>query len=197
MPKSSVSHMSSMTRGTLLLILALAVLVPSCKKKPPVVTPPPPAEERVETPPPPPPPVEVKEDPFPTETQPIVEPEPTIAELNMAIAQGRGVLKTVYFEFDQYELSDATRSILRQNADWLRASGNYRAVIQGHCDERGTIEYNLALGERRARAVKEYLSSLGLDNRLRIVSFGEERPYDSGHAESSWAKNRRAEFVLE
>jgi len=189
---------SHMPRSALVLIvtLALAFLAPACKK-PVESTPAPPVQEPATPPPPPSEPVEVVEPDFPTETQPIREPEVTIDDLNAAIARGAGVLQTIYFEFDQYELGDDTRSRLRQNADWLRANGRYNAVIQGHCDERGTIEYNLALGERRARAVQGYMTSLGLDNRLRIVSFGEERPSDNGHGEAAWAKNRRAEFILE
>lgn len=139
-------------------------------------------------------PVEVKDEGWKQERPDVAEvAEPTIAELN-----AKGVLKTVFFEFDKSDLSDETRALLRANADWMRAHGKYSVVIQGHCDERGTIEYNLALGQRRAAAVRDYLSSLGVETaRMRTVSYGEERPADYGHTEGAWAKNRRAEFVIE
>ncbi len=117
--------------------------------------------------------------------------EPTLEELNRQI-------KTVYFDFDKFDLSDQTRLTLRANAQVLNANAQFNIKIEGHCDERGTIEYNLALGERRANAVREYLASLGVnESRIRIVSYGEERPADGGHTESAWAKNRRAETVVE
>ena len=118
---------------------------------------------------------------------------PTIEALNAA-----GHLRTVYFDFDKHELSEPTRATLRQNADWLRTNPGNSIVIEGHCDERGSIEYNLALGERRANATREFLASLGAgDTNVRIVTFGEERPAIQGNSESAWAKNRRAEFTFE
>lgn len=177
-----------------MLIVALAFFAASCKKQEAETVPEPaepavePAEEAVEEAP-----VEVTEGW--KEEAPVVEeaPEPTVAELN-----AMGVLKTVYFEFDKSDLTDETRGLLRANADWLKANGKYSVVIQGHCDERGTIEYNLALGQRRAQTVRDYLASLGVaTSRARTVSYGEERPADYGHTEAAWAKNRRAEFVIE
>jgi peptidoglycan-associated lipoprotein len=88
--------------------------------------------------------------------------------------------------------------VLQQNGDWLLGNPQYNIRIEGHCDERGTIEYNLALGERRASAVRDYLVSLGVDAfRIRIVSYGEEDPADPGHDEAAWARNRRGVFVIE
>jgi peptidoglycan-associated lipoprotein len=117
----------------------------------------------------------------------------TAAELNAA-----GVLATVYFAFDSVDLSDDARATIQANADWLQANPRFGVVVEGHCDERGTIEYNIALGDRRARTVRDYLTSLGVDaGRVRVVSYGEERPQDAGHDESAWARNRRAEFVIE
>jgi peptidoglycan-associated lipoprotein len=108
---------------------------------------------------------------------------------------GTLVMDTVYFEFDQATLSEAAKETLVRNAEWLRSNANARVQVEGNADERGTNEYNLALGERRAAAVKAYLSSLGVDgSRLVIISYGEERPADSGHGEDSWAKNRRVDF---
>jgi peptidoglycan-associated lipoprotein len=112
-----------------------------------------------------------------------------------AVTAGMQILDTVYFEFDQATLSDLTKDTLARNADWLRNNPNVRAQVEGNADERGTPEYNLALGERRAESVKSYLSSLGIDgNRLVTISYGEERPVDPGHSEDAWAKNRRVDF---
>jgi peptidoglycan-associated lipoprotein len=105
------------------------------------------------------------------------------------------VLDTIYFEFDQATLSDLAKETLVRNAEWLRSNGQVRVQVEGNADERGTPEYNLALGERRAEAVRGYLSSLGIDgSRLVTISYGEERPADSGHSEDSWSRNRRVEF---
>jgi peptidoglycan-associated lipoprotein len=108
---------------------------------------------------------------------------------------GTLVMDTVYFEFDQATLSDTAKDTLVRNAEWLRSNGNARIQVEGNADERGTPEYNLALGERRAVAVKSYLTSLGVDgSRLVVLSYGEERPADTGHGEDAWAKNRRVDF---
>jgi peptidoglycan-associated lipoprotein len=109
----------------------------------------------------------------------------------------QGVLKAVYFDFDQADLrSDASQTITA-NAARIKSSGSLAVRIEGHCDERGTVEYNLALGDRRARAAKDQLVSLGIPaGRLRTISYGKERPADPGHSESAWAQNRRAEFIF-
>lgn len=108
---------------------------------------------------------------------------------------GSQILDTIYFEFDQATLSDLTKDTLVRNAEWLRTNPDTRIQVEGNADERGTPEYNLALGERRAEAVKSYLSSLGIDrSRLVTISYGEERPADSGQGEDAWAKNRRVDF---
>jgi peptidoglycan-associated lipoprotein len=109
---------------------------------------------------------------------------------------GTQVMDTIYFEFDQATLSDLAKDTLVRNAEWLRSNPNARVQVEGNADERGTPEYNLALGERRAAAVKSYLASLGIDgNRLPTISYGEERPADSGHGEDAWTKNRRVDFT--
>ena len=108
---------------------------------------------------------------------------------------GTLVMDTVYFEFDQATLSDTAKDTLVRNAEWLRSNANARVQVEGNADERGSNEYNLALGEHRAAAVRSYLTSLGIDGgRLVIISYGEERPADSGHGEDSWVKNRRVDF---
>jgi peptidoglycan-associated lipoprotein len=125
------------------------------------------------------------------------EPEqPTAVDTDDEV--GADALGTVYFAFDSSELSPQAISTLRGNADWLKGHSTIDVVVEGHCDERGTIEYNIALGERRASAVRDYMASLGVPrDRVRIVSYGEERPAEPGHGESAWSKNRRAEFVAE
>lgn len=107
------------------------------------------------------------------------------------------VLETVYFDYDKYELRQDARESLSRNAEWLKSNSDIQLQIGGHSDERGTDEYNLALGDRRAASVKNYLVSLGVDeSRLLTVSFGEEMPADSGHGEKAWSLNRRAEFMI-
>ncbi|MFM8269494.1 MAG: peptidoglycan-associated lipoprotein Pal [Pseudomonadota bacterium] len=103
----------------------------------------------------------------------------------------------VYYGYDSFNLTDEARSSLKKNADWMKANSTARIQIEGHCDERGTVEYNMALGDRRANAAKAYLVRLGVAaNRIETISYGKERPADMGHSESAWAKNRRAVFVL-
>ena len=103
----------------------------------------------------------------------------------------------VFFEFDSASLSIEAQEILRAKAQWLRDNPSARVLIEGHCDERGTNEYNLALGDRRAYSAKAFLTDLGIDEtRLVIISYGEEQPIDRGSTEDAWAKNRRAHFVI-
>jgi peptidoglycan-associated lipoprotein len=106
-------------------------------------------------------------------------------------------LRPVFFELDSSDVNEAGRTTLQANAAVLKKYSTWVITIEGHCDERGTAEYNLALGERRAVAARQYLISLGLDaNRLRTVSYGSEFPFDPGHEESAWSRNRRAHFVI-
>ncbi len=106
-------------------------------------------------------------------------------------------LKDVFFEFDRYDLSADARAVLRANADWLKTNPAVRIEIEGHCDERGTNEYNLALGAKRAQAAREYLATLGVaSERLSTTSFGEEIPLCKEASESCWKQNRRARFVI-
>ena len=109
----------------------------------------------------------------------------------------KGPLKDVNFDFDRYDLRPDARGILKANADWLKANPAARVEIEGHADERGTNEYNLALGAKRADSVKRYLIDLAIaPNRLRTVSYGEELPLCKEQNEICWAKNRRARFVI-
>lgn len=157
----------------LLLLVVALFLAGGCGSKPPVEVEQPPI---VEEPPPPPPPPPVVE-----------EPPPPPVEI---------VLKTVYFDFDKANLRPEAKELLKVNAQVLKDNPDVAVSIEGHCDERGTVEYNLALGERRANAAKQYLVDMGVAaGRMRTISYGEERPADPGQNEAAWAKNRRAAFV--
>ena len=108
-----------------------------------------------------------------------------------------GVLQPIYFDYDLSEIERDQRIVLESNAAWLRDHPDARVMIEGHCDERGTSEYNMALGDRRAKATREFLVSLGVDwDRIETVSFGEELPAEFGDNEYAWSRNRRAEFSL-
>jgi peptidoglycan-associated lipoprotein len=106
-------------------------------------------------------------------------------------------LRDVYFEFDQFEIRAGDKPILDENAKWLKSNQSALLLIEGHCDERGTNEYNLALGERRAKATRDYLVSAGIDaGRITVISYGEERPTCTEKDDACWAKNRRAHFLV-
>jgi peptidoglycan-associated lipoprotein len=106
-------------------------------------------------------------------------------------------MRDVFFEYDKYELSPEAVDILYANANFLRQYANLEIMVEGHCDERGTAEYNLALGDRRAKVAKDFLVNLGIRaDRISTISYGEERPFGQGHDEESWIKNRRAHFAL-
>ena len=108
-----------------------------------------------------------------------------------------GGLSTVYFDFDSSRLTSAARNSLERNAEFMKNNQNVDIQVEGHADERGGEQYNLALGERRARAVKDYLSALGVDgNRISVISFGKTTPKAFGHDEQAWSQNRRANFVI-
>lgn len=110
---------------------------------------------------------------------------------------GLGLLERIHFDFDKSEIQPTAIEILKKNAATIKGSNTMRVLVEGHCDERGTVEYNLALGERRAKSVVSYLVSLGVPrSRLETKSWGEEKPLDATHTEAAWAKNRRAEFVI-
>lgn len=116
----------------------------------------------------------------------------------VAAAERRFLNQDIHFDFDSAELSPMSRVLLKDKAEWLQANSRATVIIEGHCDERGTTEYNLALGERRAISVQKFLVNLGVPaSRMTTVSYGEERPLDSAHNESAWAKNRRAHFAID
>jgi peptidoglycan-associated lipoprotein len=114
-----------------------------------------------------------------------------------AAGQQRGPLQDVFFDFDRDAIRDDQKTALDANAAWLKARPNAKVTIEGHADERGTSEYNLALGDRRAKTSRDYLVAKGVEaNRITVVSYGEERPFVLGHDENAWRWNRRAHFVV-
>jgi len=120
------------------------------------------------------------------------------ARRKMMAAKNRFLSEDIHFEFDRSNLLPESQEILRSKAQWLRENPDALVIVEGHCDERGTNEYNLALGDRRANSAKAYLTDLGIaGSRLTCISYGEERPLDSGHNEEAWAKNRRAHFTMD
>jgi peptidoglycan-associated lipoprotein len=182
---------------TAISVVVAAMLAAACGgNKPPVARP---------GPPPPPPPVtdatRPPAPPTPVAEPTIVPPEPVrddaIRSASLDDLNRNSPLKPVFFDYDSAELSPAGQAALNENAVLLKRYTTWVVTIEGHCDERGTPEYNLALGERRAVAARTYLVSLGIPaDRLRTVSYGKEFPFDPGHDEAAWTKNRRAHFVI-
>jgi peptidoglycan-associated lipoprotein len=113
------------------------------------------------------------------------------------VEPGAGIFTDIHFEFDRYNIMPGDEARLQRIADWLKDNDQVRVMIEGHCDERGTNEYNMALGEQRALAARRYLVGLGVgSSRLGTISYGEEQPMDPRSTEDAWAKNRRAHFVV-
>lgn len=182
---------------SLYLVAVLMVFVAGCGKKTPPVPPPPAPPPPVVTqqqPPAPPPqanqPTSVPAAPAPTEEE--IFARMTLAELN-----AKKPLEDVYFEYDKADLSDKARAILQKNAQWMGKWTSTKITIEGHADSRGTNEYNLALGERRAATVRDYLATLGVPAaRMNILSKGEEQPVCREETESCWPQNRRGHFEI-
>ena len=108
-----------------------------------------------------------------------------------------GSLRDVHFDYDKYDVRPQDKPILEENANWLKSNPNALVLIEGHCDERGTNEYNLALGERRAKAARDYIVSVGIDgSRISVISYGKERPVCNEHTEACWGRNRRGHFLV-
>ena len=151
----------------------------------PPPAPAPPPQRIVETPVVPPPPAPA---PAPVAPAPPLPPAPPAPP----------PLKDVFFDFDRSAIRNEQKAALNDNAGWLKANSGAKIILEGHCDERGTAEYNLALGERRAKAVKDYLVGVGIaPDRISTISYGKERPFVLGHDESAWKWNRRAHFVVQ
>lgn len=181
--------------------LSLGVVLVACLgmacggNKPPVLKPAPPPPTPTESSVPNPPPAP----PQPVNEPVLVPPEPTVRATDASLddLNRNSPLKPVFFELDSFEIVGAARTVLEENAAVLKRNGTWAITIEGHCDERGTAEYNLALGERRALAARAFLISQGIPaDRLRTVSYGKEFPFDPGHDEGAFSKNRRAHFVI-
>ena len=172
------------------LTLALIAFVVACSPKPKPTPPPAPTPAPVSTPT-----VVTVEPPAPP-------PQPTPRMdaddiTRKSLSEISSYLKPAFFDYDKADIRADTRDVLAANATWLKKYAGLQFTIEGHCDERGTAQYNLALGDRRANAAKDYLASLGVDaSRIKTVSYGKERPFATGHDEDSWQKNRRAHFVV-
>jgi peptidoglycan-associated lipoprotein len=141
----------------------------------------------------------VKEDPTQvgeTTGDPSITSEPMSFDASGSDSGRIDGLQTIFFAYDQAQLTGEARRALQGNADWIKGHNDVVVQVEGHCDSRGSTEYNLALGERRAKAVRAYLVSLGVDaNRLSVMSYGEEKPLVQGESEDAWTKNRRANFL--
>ena len=186
-----------MKASHILVPLLLATILVSCASGPRATTAPSTDTAAVQTPAPTPTPVpeQIIETPS-AQPLPSVEVQEELPE-DLQELNRRGYLRDVFFDTDEYRLREEARDTLADNAAWLTKYPDVAILIEGHCDERNTREYNLALGERRANAAREYLISLGVaGSRIRTVSFGEERPFAIGHSESAWQLNRRAHFVI-
>jgi peptidoglycan-associated lipoprotein len=187
-----------MMKRRLAVIVVLMLATVACGgKKPPVARPTPPPSEA-------PPPVAATRPPAPPEpvAEPvIVPPEPVkedaISSASLDDLNRNSPLKPVFFDLDSSEVTASAQAALDENAAVLKRYPSWIVTIEGHCDERGTAEYNLALGERRSVAARAYLVSVAISaDRLRTVSYGKEFPFDPGHDEAAYAKNRRAHFVI-
>lgn len=168
-----------------LLSLSLILLFNACGKKAAKVAPTQgPVVEKVEEP------VTRVEKPYLSEEE--IFQQRSIEDLNKD-----GIMKKINFDFDQYQVREDMKPILQANADWMLKFPTVQVLIEGHCDEKGTIEYNIALGEKRAEGAKNYLASLGVNiAKLKIVSYGKSKPLVQGVDEDSYFQNRRAEFVI-
>jgi peptidoglycan-associated lipoprotein len=180
---------------TLSCLLVFAFLA-SCRKKVEEVPPPPP---------PAPQPAQVEEQPVPekvVEAPPVVQ-EPKLTEEEIFLKKSLEEMNTevplqmIHFDFDRYFIRDDAKPVLEANAQWLKKFGTIKILIEGHCDERGTEEYNMALGDKRARSTFDYLTSLGISpERIKTISYGESQALDPGHNETAWQLNRRAELRI-
>jgi peptidoglycan-associated lipoprotein len=176
------------------ILLALSLTAGACAKKapetPPPAAPAPQPETKPEAPPPPPPPPPAAKPPAPTEDE--IFAKKTLEQLNAEKPLG-----DVYFAYDSTDLSEEARASLQKNLQWLNRWTSTKIMIEGHADSRGTNEYNLALAERRAAAVRDYLASLGLTaDRMNIVSKGEEQPFCTDETEACWQQNRVGHFII-
>ena len=184
--------------GLFVLVTLVALSASACHKKvPPVarpIPPPPPAPTAVAPTKPPAPAEPVKE---PVVVAPAAITEDRVSTATLDEINRNSPLKPIFFDYDRSDISEESQRILDANAEVMKKNPTWVITIEGHCDERGTAEYNLALGERRATSARTYLVSLGIPgDRLRTVSYGKEFPFDPAQNDAAWAKNRRDHFVV-
>jgi len=191
MKRFAANRFSSRSLLLLLLVVFALVLVPSgCKKKAPVSEPDDSGADTAATM------TDTREDLDTGDISGLGSEALSDSDLG-ALGRNEPDLKDIHFAFDRYDLTMTAQTLLRENAEWLRSTPAVQIIVEGHCDERGSNEYNLALGERRAEAVKSYLASLGVDaGRMRAISYGEEMPLDPASNEAAWAKNRRGHLLV-
>jgi peptidoglycan-associated lipoprotein len=184
-------RLRSLAAPVLLAVVAPLLLTGCGKKRPPVTSKPTARATPSPTP---------TQEPWPTgpDIRPVDEGQTTGEDFSVSDPSGEGgPLADIHFDYDQAALTDEARAILEKHALWLQNHREAKVLVEGHCDERGTVEYNLALGAQRAQAARDYLASLGVSaDRLRTTSYGKERPLDPGHDEAAWARNRRAHFAV-
>jgi len=179
-----------------LLILSLVCLLAvsftvSCKPKAKQVAPPPPPPQAKEQPK-----VEKVEPAKPVE-KPALSEEELFLSKSLEQINREKPLEMIHFDYDKFFIRDDAKSILEGGAAWLKKFRTAKVLIEGHCDERGTEDYNLALGEKRAKSTYDYLVSLGIPaERMKSISYGKSQPLDLGHDENAWQKNRRAQFLV-
>ena len=180
-----------MTRKLMILvcICCLAFMVAtSCKSKAKTAPPPPPAKEQ---------PIVEKVEEAPPVTKPALTEEEIFMAKSLEEVNLEAPLNMIQFDYDRFFIREDAKPVLQANATWLQKFRSAKILIEGHCDERGTEEYNLALGEKRAKSTMEYLTSLGISpDRMKIISYGKSQPLDPGHNEVAWQKNRRSQFLI-
>ncbi len=172
----------------LLMVVALALaFTTSCKKKVQTV-PQPQAQEQ---------PAPAKVDESAKLTQPTLSEEELFLSKSLDQINQEKPLTMIFFEFDKYDIRPDAKPVLEQDAAWLNKFKTAKVLIEGHADERGTEDYNLALGEKRAKSVMDYLVSMGIaPDRMKVISYGKSQPLDPGHDEAAWQRNRRAQFLV-
>ncbi len=170
----------------MLVALSLILMFNACGKKAAKVAPP--AQEPV---------VEKVEEPTAQVEKPVLSEEELFQQKSLEELNKDQILKRINFDFDKYTIRDDMKPIIQANANWLLKFASVEVLVEGHCDERGTIEYNIALGEKRAEAAKNYLVSLGMNPaKVKIISYGKSKPLVQGVDEETYLQNRRAEFVI-